>query len=568
MQKTDKRIFPQKLIHLLERRTSRRNALMLLNLAFITTAAIVFYTITFHYLMSLEGKEYPFLTGLYWTFTTMTTLGLGDVFFESVIGQMFTVLVLMSGVSFYLVLIPFIIVRLFQSSARIPRGVSQNIHGHVVITHFDAVTTALIKKLNAYNVPYGLLVDGLTRATELLDHGYKVVLGSPDDPDIYRKLRFAQAAMLVASADDMTNTSISYAARQTDKNVPIVCTSALDVSKQVMRQAGVSHVLELHEMMGQSLARRVIAGDAMAHVIGRMDQLVIAEATAKGTPLSGKTLQELRLPEEVGPTVVGVWKRGHFTPATADTRITDQTALVLAGTQQQIDNYNELFCIYNVANAPNIIIGGGRVGQAMARALQKRDADYRLIEINPMTAGSGENGNLIRGDATDRKVLEEAGIKEAPSVAITTHNDNINIYLTTLARLLRPDVHIISRATGEHAAHLLHQAGADFVMSYASMGSNTIFNLLKSGNIMMVTEGVDVFRVSTPPELSGKNIAQTDFRKQTGCSIIGLRKNGTMEINPKAGTQLAENSEMIMIGTVESEALFLKRFNISGAQKD
>ena len=43
------------------------------------------------------------------------------------------------------------------------------------------------------------------------------------------------------------------------------------------------------EMLANSLVRRVIGGDAMAHIIGELDGIIIAEASALGTPIVGKT---------------------------------------------------------------------------------------------------------------------------------------------------------------------------------------------------------------------------------------------------------------------------------------
>ncbi|NIP80294.1 MAG: potassium channel protein, partial [Gemmatimonadetes bacterium] len=73
-------------------------------------------------------------------------------------------------------------------------------------------------------------------------------------------------------------------------------------------------------------------------------------------------------------------------------------------------------------------------------------------------------------------------------------DDATNIYLTIYCRRLRPDVQIVSRATLERNVTTLHRAGADFVMSYSSMGANAILNVLQSGDVVMVAEGLEVFR--------------------------------------------------------------------------
>ena len=51
----------------------------------------------------------------------------------------------------------------------------------------------------------------------------------------------------------------------------------------------------------------------------------------------------------------------------------------------------------------------------------------------------------------------------------------------------------------------LHRAGADFVMSQDHMGANTIFNLLNHAEILMITEGLDIFSQKTPKSLVGKS---------------------------------------------------------------
>jgi voltage-gated potassium channel len=95
--------------------------------------------------------------------------------------------------------------------------------------------------------------------------------------------------------------------------------------------AGANQVLQMGEILGRSLARRTLGGNARVHVIGHIDELVIGEATAQGTPLIGRTLAESKLRETTGVNVVGMWERGKFKQPLPDTEITDKSVLVLAG---------------------------------------------------------------------------------------------------------------------------------------------------------------------------------------------------------------------------------------------
>ena len=308
-------------------------------------------------------------------------------------------------------------------------------------------------------------------------------------------------------------------------------------------------------MTGPAFGRRAMGGDALALVIGRFDGLLIAEATTHRTPLVGRTLGQSGLREKVGVSVVGVWERGSFHSPRPETVIQDNTILVLAGTVDHLQRYDELFCIYNVSGAPTVILGGGRVGRATARALVQRDVDYRCVEVQPELVR--DPARDVLGSAADLEVLKKAGIEDAPTVIITPHDDDLNVYLTIYCRRLRPDIQIISRATLERTIATLHRAGADIVMSYAGTGASTIMNWLKHSKILTVAEGLDVFRVPVPAALAGKRIGESSIREQTGCTVVGIGAPQGMEIVPGPSERLPADADMLLIGTAEAEERFL-----------
>ena len=346
------------------------------------------------------------------------------------------------------------------------------------------------------------------------------------------------------------------------EDVPILSTANDEASVDILELAGCNHVLRHEVTIGRAFARRVTGGDALAHVIGEFDEVLIAEATVRRTPIVGQTLRESNLRQKVGVTVLGVWTRGSFEPATAETRIEDNTVLVLAGTREQIDQYNMLFCIYNIANAPVVVIGGGRVGQATVAALAERGVDYRVVERDPELApGAGvDPTRLIRGNAAELEVLKSAGIDSAPTVLITSRDDDLNTYLTLYCRRLNPEIQIISRATLERNVSTLHRAGADIVMSFASIAASTVVNWLKRSSVLMVAEGLDLFKVDVPAPLVGKRIVDSGIRAGTGCTLVALWAEDGMHVSPNPETILTDGAEMLLIGTIEAEDRFLERY--------
>lgn len=548
----------------LQSRSSRRNLKILIRFLLLLIAVIFVYSTLFHVLMEAEERQYSWITGLYWTLTVMSTLGFGDITFTTDTGLIFSVIVLLTGTFFMLVMLPFLFIQFFyapwmeaQSVARAPRELPDTMSDHVVLTQIDSVTTAFISKLKHYRYSYVVVVPDLQEALRLSDLDYNVVLGDLDNPDTFRRCRIKEASMFVTTASDELNTHVAFTVRGLDVDVPIIATARNPASVDIMQMAGCTHVFQLGEMLGQALARRVVGNDAMAHVIGSFDDLVIAEATSHRTPLVGKTLKESKLRENVSVGVVGIWERGSLEFPGPEARIGENTVLVLAGTGEQIEDYNELFCIYNVSDAPIVIIGGGRVGRAAGNALSRRGMDYRIVERLPERVRDREK--YVEGDAAELEVLEAAGLMDATTALITTSNDDTNVYLTIYCRRLRPDIQIISRSNLERNVPALHRAGSDFVLSYATMGASGMLNVLKRSDSVMLAEGLHFFRVPVPETLAGKTLVGSDVRQECGCSIVAINSRGTTQVNPDPHVEIPADAELILAGTAEAEEQFLRR---------
>jgi len=559
------KFLPSQMIFFLQGRETKKKIRSLLKFILLLGLLIIAFSVGFHFLMQYEGRQYTWITGLYWTLTVMSTLGFGDITFASDLGKIFSIIVMLSGIIFLLVMLPFTFITFFyapwleaQSKLRVPRELPEDFRDHVIFTSFDPITISLVELLEKYSRPYVILMPDIQLAMDLIDQGYNVVVGELDDPEAYRRLQVGQAAMVVANNDDMKNTNITFTIREITSETPIVTNADSDESIDILQLAGSTHVFQFMKLLGQALARRALGISARANVIGHFDQMLIAEATAMRTPLVGKTLLDSGIRQASGINVVGLWERGRFEVPRPHSVITPTTVLVLAGTAEQLAKYDRCMEHVGELTTPIIILGGGRVGQAAAEALRERGILFRIIESNPDSV-SGD-GEYVIGNAADLQTLIRAGIQKAPSVFITTHTDDLNIYLTIYCRRLRPDIQIISRATLDRNISILHTAGANLVMSAASLAANTIFNLLISHKVLMVSEGLNIFRVKTHRSLAGKTLIESKIREETGCTVIAIQRGEQMRLNPDPDQRLAASDELILIGTGEAEKLFITQY--------
>src|SRR5689334_16899862 len=113
-----------------------------------------------------------------------------------------------------------------------------------------------------------------------------------------------------------------------------------------------------------------------------------------------------------------------------------------------------------------IVAGFGRVGALVCEELTAAEQAFVVIELSHERAGEIEAQGYfcITGDATEEKVLREAGIERARVLVSAMPNDAENVFITLTGRQLSPELLIIARAEQPSTVKKLKHAGADHVV--------------------------------------------------------------------------------------------------------
>jgi voltage-gated potassium channel len=478
--------------------------------------------------------------------------------------------VLLSGVVLLLVVLPFLFIRLFYApwlEARIrlhaPRRVPAGMTNHIVLAELDPLATGLVERLQSEQIPYVVIEPDPAKAVRLAGDGIWVVTGENDSRATYEHLEIASARLLIANCEDTINTNITLTAREVAAHVPIVAIVEEEDSVDILTLSGASTVLPLKRQLGEYLANRVDVGRAEAHVIGTFRGLQIAELPSRDTPFSDLTVRDTRLREQTGLSVVGFWQRGKLHPAFPETPIRADTVLVVVGTPTQIVTLNELLRSEAAPARPVLLVGAGKVGQAAAQALERKGVTVHAIDksegaLSPLAPHVSA---IFPGDAADRRLLDRAGIAQAASVLLTTNDDAMNIYLAVYCRRLNPGVRIVSRITHERNVEAIHRAGADFVLSYTTLGIEAVMSILKGNPPVLLGEGVELFSVRVPASLAGRPLKDSGIGSRTGLSVVALQQGEDVITQLTSEMLLPRGAELLMLGSTEQRRAFADAFD-------
>jgi Trk K+ transport system NAD-binding subunit len=163
------------------------------------------------------------------------------------------------------------------------------------------------------------------------------------------------------------------------------------------------------------------------------------------------------------------------------------------------------------------------------------------------------------GDASDRETILGAGVEHAPSVLLTTAEDATNIFLTLYCRRLNPDARIVSRISRDRNLEAIHRAGADYVLSQATLAVRTAMAQLLGRELVLLGEGVELYAEDLPEALAGRSLTDAQIRERSGLNVVAVEKHGVpTAVDPEA--ELMAENRLYLLGTSEQLKAFREAY--------
>lgn len=245
--------------------------------------------------------------------------------------------------------------------------------------------------------------------------------------------------------------------------------------------------------------------------------------------------------------------------------ITNLTAFIIEGELNMLLRRSRMDKNIERLNGHFILCGVGRVGKNIAEEIVKMG--YPLVAIdsderNLLPLDSLEPPPFqLKGDATEEKTLEKAGIGKARGFVSALPTDSENLFVVMTARQLNPSLRIISRVNEEENSQKMMRAGADKAVCPSHIGGLRMASELlrpvvvdfldqmvrEQGGNLRVEEAV----LSPKSHFVHKTLAELQIPKKTGCVVVALRRaDAALLFNPQAETRLETGDTLIVIGEI------------------
>lgn len=399
--------------------------------------------------------------------------------------------------------------------------------------------------------------DTVERIKENLD--VLIIEGDGDNPVVLKEAEIEKAdIMLAVSGDDKTNIMASS------------WSASVGVPKIIVRIRDINY-LEYPKLLekpkvyivnpGAIIAEKIISliGSPFAwktetFAMGKINMLKLK--IEETTPIAGQRLRDL------GPAkawiFVALSREGEITIPTGETRLKAGDYIFALGVPDVMSKLKELFGVEDRAVKTVIIVGCGRLGLGVARALSDKGIKVKLIDNDPeralIAAEEMHNVLVFKGDATDTETLEEAGVESADYFLALTGDDENNVLSALLAKNLGAEITTVLYTKPDYI-DVIEAIGVDRAISVRLSVANEILSLLHIGgvaHVALVEEGkAEVLEVNITQKSKILGIPLKDIDFPEG-SIVGIALRDKEVIIPRGDYVPAIDDKVIIFTLPEA----------------
>ena len=204
-----------------------------------------------------------------------------------------------------------------------------------------------------------------------------------------------------------------------------------------------------------------------------------------------------------------------------------------------------------------VVIGLGRFGAAVATTLYQRGHEVLGVDVDRVNVEhiSDEITHAVVADASDEDVMRDLGI-EGYDVGVVAIASNVEASVMATLLLKRFGVaHVIGKAASHLHGEILWRIGADrVVFPEREMGVQVAytFGAPQLEDYLEVSPDYGLSRLAVPSDFVGQSIADLDLRGRYGLTVVLIRRDKEVLLNPSRGEVLGQDDQLVVAGRVDA----------------
>ncbi len=202
------------------------------------------------------------------------------------------------------------------------------------------------------------------------------------------------------------------------------------------------------------------------------------------------------------------------------------------------------------------VAGLGRFGVSVATTLEKMGYDVMAMDSDEEVVQdlSDTLGYVVCADCSDEKNLAAIGAGNA-DVAVVSIGDLSASLMTTLLLKEMGVKKIVVKALNELHGKMLQKIGADkIIYSEKEMGVRVAHNLISPGIVdyIEMENNITILSIHVPKDWVGKTLISSDVRRKYNITVVAIKRDGDMFVNPRPDMQMNANDMLVILGDTES----------------
>jgi voltage-gated potassium channel len=246
------------LIQLINKLRALRRHVDKFRILFMLIFVILFGSFAFYYFERGGEQVSGIWDAVYWVIVTVTTVGYGDFYPETLGGRITFVLVALGGIG----TIAYVIEQLvsFSTKSQLKKlfgSGAVKMKKHTIIVGWNTKAEEAIKELRNENEEF-LVVGSELNQAELNAREIPHISGDPTKSETLNRCNIEDAkTMMIPLENDSDTIMIALAARKLNPGMKIVATCETREHIEMMRVAGIDHIISYAEISGRLLAHAV-----------------------------------------------------------------------------------------------------------------------------------------------------------------------------------------------------------------------------------------------------------------------------------------------------------------------